>query len=92
MDHQINETQFDEMPRGLRCLCGSYMMLAVVEPGREGYKLHRFECERCHARTSVSFSVQRGNLRVLSEPVSCAYRALQPMDGAWLQKNEPRDS
>jgi hypothetical protein len=31
------------------------MVLTVVEPGEEGYEIHRFECEQCHAATSVSF-------------------------------------
>jgi hypothetical protein len=55
MNHQIKRTHLDEVPRGLKCLCGGSMVLTIVEPGEEGYELHRFECEQCHAATSVSF-------------------------------------
>jgi hypothetical protein len=56
MNHLIKRTRFDEVPHGLKCLCGGSMVLAVVEPGEEGYELHRFECEQCRAGTSVSFT------------------------------------
>jgi hypothetical protein len=55
MNHRNKGTNFDEVPRGLKCLCGGSMVPTAVEPGEEGYELHRFECEQCHAGTSVSF-------------------------------------